>query len=302
MSHVELQKQKASMYNVPFFSDLKIACGYFRSSTHESDNIEYRDLPLSYGVLDPDKHFIAAAKGDSMNGGKNPIHDGDYLLLELINSASAGSISNQIMAIETQDESGDDQYLLRYVKKRQDGGYDLVANNHDYPVFQANDTMRTFARLKSVISPLDIVLHQSFMREEIPALFGHVFNTGSWQSGHVSIKNDPNQYLFVTLNKQGKLEEHQYHDYFKDESTFHWQSQNSAVPATGKGKRIIEHEKNGSHVYLFVRKNKLEGSMAAPFTYCGELTYKSHQGEKPMNVEWELESPLINELLEYFAV
>jgi len=297
-----LQKQKASTHNVPFFSDLKIACGYFRSSTHDSDNIEYRDLPLTYGVLDPAKHFVAAAKGDSMDGGKHPIYDGDYLLLELISSTSAGSISNQIMAIETQDDSGDDQYLLRNVKKRPDGGYDLVANNPDYPVFQANDTMRTFARLKSVISPLDMALHKHFMREDIPPLFGHVFNTGSWQSGHVSIKDDPNQYLFVTLNKQGKLQEHQYHDYFKDEQTFHWQSQNSAEPNKGKGKRIIEHEKNDSHIYLFVRKNKLEGSKAAPFIYCGELNYKSHNSEKPMNVEWQLESPLSKELFEYFSI
>jgi len=297
-----MQKQKQSIYNVPFFSDLKIACGYFRSSTHDTNNIEYRDLPLSYGVLDPAKHFIATAKGDSMDGGKNPIHDGDFLLLELIHSQSAGSISNNIVAIESQDEAGDDQYLLRYVKKRSDSGYDLVANNPDYPLFQASDSMRTFARLKAVISPLDMALHQYFKREEIPPLFGHTFNIGSWQSGHVSIKDDLNQYLFVTLNKQGKLQEHQYHDYFKDEQTFHWQSQNSAQPSNGKGKRTIEHEKNGSYVYLFVRKNKLEALKAAPFIYCGKLIYKSHNGQKPMNVEWQLENSLTRELFEYFSM
>jgi len=297
-----IQKLKPSSHNVPFFTDLKIACGYFRSSSHDAEELEYRDLPLSYGVLDPDKHFIAMATGDSMDGGKKPIHDGDYLLLELISSESAGSISSQIMAIEIQDEAGDDQYLLRYVKKRPDGGYDLVANNPDYPLFQANDSMRTFARLKSIISPLDMALHQSFMREDIPPLFGHVFNTGSWQSGHVSIKDDPDQYLFVTLNKQGKLQEHQYHDYFKDEQTFHWQSQNSSEPSTGKGKRIIEHEKKNSAVHLFVRKNKLEASKAAPFIYCGKLTYKSHKGQKPMNVEWDLDSPLTSELLDYLSM
>ena len=297
-----LQKQKTSSQSVPFFSDLKIACGYFRTSMHDSENIEYRSLPLSYGYLDPAKHFIALAKGDSMNGGKNPINDGDYLLLELITSDSAGSISNQTLAIETQDQGGDDQYLLRDIKKRPDGGYDLIAKNPDYPVFQANDEMRTFARLKSVITPLEMALHQSFMREDVPPLFGHEFNPGAWQSGHVCVKGSEDQYLFVTLNKQGKIQEHKYHDYFINQNDFHWQSQNSASPKQGKGKRIIDHESNGSDVYLFVRKNKLKDKKAAPFIYCGKLRYKKHDSEKPMNVEWTLITPLTKELFEYFTL
>jgi superfamily II DNA or RNA helicase len=291
-----------NVVNIPFFSDLKIACGYFATSSHDSGNIEYYSLPLNYGHLDPTKHFIAVAKGNSMYGGKNPIKDGDYLLLELITSNNAGSISNQTIAIENQDASGDDQYLLRYIQKRTDGGYDLIAKNSDYPIFQANDSMRTFARLKDIVLPLDMALHQDFMREDIPPLFGHEFNPGAWQSGHVSIKGSDDQYLFVTLNKQGKAQEHQYHDYFVDEQNFNWQSQNSASPKIGKGKRIIEHERNGSNVYLFVRKNKLENKKAAPFFYCGKLLYKKHSSEKPMNVEWGLEIQLPKEIFDYFKV
>jgi len=44
----------------------------------------------------------------------------------------------------------------------------------------ATEDMATFARLKDVIDPMDLYLHQSFMREEVPALFGLEFNTGSW--------------------------------------------------------------------------------------------------------------------------
>ncbi len=36
----------------------------------------------------------------------------DYLLLEVITPNNAGSISTQIVAIERQDVSGDDQYKL----------------------------------------------------------------------------------------------------------------------------------------------------------------------------------------------
>ena len=291
----EVEKQQ-----LPFFSDLKIACGYFRTSEHESENIDYIGLPISYGNLDPAKHFIARASGNSMEGGKNPIKDGDYLLLEMVSSNSAGSISNQTVAIERQDIAGDDQYLLRDIRKRSDGGYDLIARNSDYPVFQANDEMKTFARLKSLVDPLTLALHESFMRENIPPLFGFEFNVGAWQSGHVKTKESKDQFLFVTLNKQGKQQQHQYHDYFIDKNQFHWQSQNNTEPNSGKGKGIINHIRDGSNVYLFVRKNKLDGKKAAPFIYCGKLNYQSHSGSKPMNVVWRLNDPLTNDLFEYF--
>jgi hypothetical protein len=69
---------------VPYFSDLKIACGHFGSSEHEFDSIEMRQLPWSYGKLDTKRHFVAMAKGNSMNGGKNPIEEGDLLLFERV--------------------------------------------------------------------------------------------------------------------------------------------------------------------------------------------------------------------------
>ena len=52
-----------------------------------------------------------------MNGGKQPVQDGDYLLLELIDSAKAGSITGSTVVIERQEAGGDDQYLLRLVTK-----------------------------------------------------------------------------------------------------------------------------------------------------------------------------------------
>ena len=65
--------------------------------------------------------------------------------------AVSDSISGQTMAIETQDESGDDQYILRVVKKQNEGHYLLVANNPDYDDILATEQMKTFARLKTVL-------------------------------------------------------------------------------------------------------------------------------------------------------
>ena len=273
---------------LPFFPDIKIACGHFKTGNAEIS--EMVNAPTGFGHLDSSKHFIARASGNSMNGGKNPIFDGDYLLLEQITANNAGSISNTTVAIERQDVTGDNQYLLRKVLKNQDGSYTLRAANPDYDDITATEEMVTFARLKGKLNPLELFVGQEFMREDIPSLFNEAFNPGNWQSGHVVMKGKDAQVLLVTLNKQGKGSEHQYHDYFVDEQYFHWQSQNSTSPSNKRGREIIEHEKIGSKVYLFVREHKLRGKTAAPFMFYGEVKYKKHVGEKPINVTWQLMS------------
>jgi hypothetical protein len=213
--------------------------------------------------------------------------DGDYLLLELISPAKAGSITGSVVAIERQDETGDNQYLLRVVTKR-DGQYVLKANNPEYKDLLATDDMRTLARLEAVLDPLDLRIGQSFYREDIPPLFGEQFNPGNWNAGHVVLHDQKAHVLLVTLNKQGKAEEHRYHDHWIDEKTFHWQSQNSTTPDTKKGSDVIHHEDRGIALHLFVRDSKLSGGKGAPFTYYGKVRYASHAGSKPISVNLRL--------------
>lgn len=278
--------QFSERVQLPFFPNIKIACGHFKTGNAEVS--ELVNAPFGYGNIDNSRHFIARASGNSMNGGKNPIYDGDYLLLEQITPNNAGSISNTTVAIERQDETGDNQYLLRKVLKNPDGSYTLRAANPDYDDMIASEEMVTFARLKGKVDPLELFVGQELMREEIPPLFNEEFNPGNWQSGHVVLKEKNVQILLVTLNKQGKGSEHQYHDYFIDDKHFHWQSQNSTSPSNKRGREIIEHERLRSRVYLFVRESKLRGKTASPFMFYGEVKYINHESEKPMNVTWEL--------------
>ena len=136
---------------IPLFPDIKIACGHFK--TGSADYSETMALGIEYGHLNPERHFLAYASGNSMNGGKNPIYDGDLLLLERVTSSSAGSISGNTMVIEQQDETGDNQYLLRVVKKQNNGTYLLRAQNTspDYPDILANESFRTLARLRAKV-------------------------------------------------------------------------------------------------------------------------------------------------------
>jgi superfamily II DNA or RNA helicase/SAM-dependent methyltransferase/SOS-response transcriptional repressor LexA len=279
---VPFPAKRREAVELPYFPNLRIACGHFK--TGRTDSEEHRTLPKAYGPLDPSRHFIARATGNSMDGGKNPVRDGDYLLLELMSPTRAGSITGNVVAIERQDESGDNQYLLRVVTKTRDGQYVLKANNPAYEDMPASDEMRTLARLRGVVDPLDLAVGQSFQREEIPPLFGEAFNPGSWNVGHVTLNDKKTHVLLVTLNKQGKAEEHKYLDHWIDEHHFHWQSQNATTPESKRGREIIEHERRGIAINLFVRDSKLAGGKAAPFVYHGRVKYESHQGSEPMSV------------------
>ncbi|MGM0476401.1 MAG: DUF3427 domain-containing protein [Pseudomonadota bacterium] len=271
---------------VPYYPDLGIACGHFRNS--RAEEVETIAVPPGHGRLEPERHFVARARGDSMNGGKHPIRDGDYLLLEWVTDTSAGSITGDTMAIERQDEAGDTQYLLRGITKTSAGHYILKAQNPDYEDLVADESMRTFARLKDVLDPLELARGQEFEREAIPALFGANFNPGSWNAGHVVLP-DRTHILLVTLNKQGRKEDHRYLDYFIDERTFHWQSQNQTTPESQRGREIIEQAQRGTPIHLFVRDHKLgPDGRAAPFRYLGPVEYLSHEGSAPMGITFRL--------------
>lgn len=286
MDNVVPLRRDLDKIELPFFPNIKIACGHFK--TGRADAEEYRSLRPGHGKLDPARHFIARASGNSMNGGKNPIQDGDYLLLERVTPQSAGSITGLIMAIQRQD-TGDNQYLLRLVTKPSPGRYILRATNPEYEDLDAYEDMYTFARLREILDPLELAIGQEFMREDIPALFGQEYNPGNWNTGHVVLNDPPAHVLLVTLNKQGKSEEHRYHDYWVDETTFHWQSQNSTTPESKRGEDLIEHQKKGIAIHLFVRERKLAGNKAAPFAYYGPVTFARHKGSAPMSIEWRVQ-------------
>lgn len=138
-----------NLIRLRYYPNLKIACGHFKNGS--ADDVQWMTLDEQHSALDPERVFLANASGNSMNGGKDPILDGDLLLLEWIDPDHAGSLRNQIVAIQREDEAGDSQYLLRRIIKTDDGSYLLRANNPEYADLTADENMRTFARLKGRI-------------------------------------------------------------------------------------------------------------------------------------------------------
>ncbi|MBL8753294.1 MAG: DUF3427 domain-containing protein [Planctomycetes bacterium] len=144
-------------------------------------------------------------------------------------------------------------------------------------------------------TPRQLRVGASFMREEIPALFGSAFTRNVWQQGIVSVPSG--LVLLVTLDKAGKVENQNYEDRFESPAVFQWQSQNQTTRSGKHGRLIQGHEAMGKQIHLFVRKRgKRANSTAAPFWYCGELLFDRWEGEEPITVWWRLTVPLAGEL------
>ena len=142
-----IDKIEVEKISIMFFPDLKIACGAFRTDSSRVDyDAETIEIENVHGNIDPKRHFAVRAAGNSMDSGNAPIRDGDMLLLE---KNEGGTVSNQIFAVEYQDEFGETSYVLKRIEKDAPGQYRLVSANKDYDdITVAIGSMFPFARLK----------------------------------------------------------------------------------------------------------------------------------------------------------
>ena len=92
--------------------------------------------------------------------------------------------------------------------------------------------------------------------------------------------------LILKLDTSGAQTAHQYENRFINPSTFEWTSQNRMRHKNEAGRAIVEHEKRGTVIRLFV-----QASSHAEACYVGPVHYVSSKGDGPMSVRLALESP-----------
>jgi hypothetical protein len=144
-------------------------------------------------------------------------------------------------------------------------------------------------------------LHARYTRDQILAAFAlSTFDRKSPSREGVAENVDLNtELLFINLIKS---EENfspttMYDDYAISETLFHWQSQNSSRPDKGKGLSYIKHQENDKKILLFIReKANDEKGNTMGYVFIGEGNFKENEGEKPMNIKWELNEPMPNYL------
>ncbi len=145
--------------------------------------------------------------------------------------------------------------------------------------------------------PQPLKLHSRYTREQILAAFGaSTFQRQSTnREGVVNLDSKNSELLLVTLEKteENYSPTTMYNDYAVSEKIFHWQSQNSAKPETGKGLSYITHKENDKSILLFVReKNKDEFGNTMSYVFLGAVDYLEHTGSKPMSIKWSLQVPI----------
>ncbi|MCW5891356.1 MAG: DUF3427 domain-containing protein [bacterium] len=101
--------------------------------------------------------------------------------------------------------------------------------------------------------------------------------------------------FFVTTNKSERdySPTTMYRDYAISPDLFHWESQSTTAAASAAGQRYRHHRTRGSHVLLFVRRDRTdERGLAAPYRCLGLADYVRHEGERPMAITWRLRRPM----------
>ena len=166
------------------------------------------------------------------------------------------------------------------------------------------DVLEVRSTLPSVPLPglelTPLLLHGQYSSREIQTAVGWLTDTTrpAAREGVLRLKEERIELMFVTLDKSsGYHETVNYHDYAMSPSRFHWQSQNSAAPETPIGQQYLASPGNGWRFQLFVRANR-----NAPFIACGPVTLVESTGARPMNIVWQLETPLPARRFREFSV
>lgn len=90
-----------------------------------------------------------------------------------------------------------------------------------------------------------------------------------------------------------------YENYPISPTEFHWESQSVTRADSPTGRRYVNHERDGSHVLLFVRQRKKDSrGETMPYRFLGPVTYSGHEGERPMRIVWRLEHAMPAELFQ----
>ena len=157
----------------------------------------------------------------------------------------------------------------------------------------------------SVVDSSTLKMHVRYPKEHILVAFGDstFIKKSSSREGVLNIANANTELLFVTLNKCEKQfsATTMYHDYAISPTLFHWQTQNSARPNSGRGLGYIKQKENKKTFMLFVREQAKDENGRTmgfvnfgpvDFVNFGPVDFVKYEGSQPMNITWKLKHPM----------
>ncbi|HMG23783.1 MAG TPA: S24 family peptidase, partial [Kofleriaceae bacterium] len=175
----------ASRRKIVAYPDLRAAAGHVGREV-EPPADELVSLPIA--DADPDL-FAVRVSGTSMDGGKQPLHDGDWAVMRLARSLPASAVEGRVVLVQVEGDAHGAGYQIKRLK-REGREWRLISDNPAGPAFTATDAMVPIARLERAVHPEDLApppgtvcdeaeLARPFGLEELPPRSdrhaGHLF-------------------------------------------------------------------------------------------------------------------------------
>ena len=283
--------------SLPLFSTYRVACGAFDQPNPEEHAVTRWAIRRASSArsVDPQSRFLAHARGDSMNGGPDPIRNGDILLFEWVRGLSRKELLGKRILVSLGPAS-DSKAVLRTLARTRGGGYALTAAAGDVAPIAGTAEMSITARLvrrmrQPAFNPLFAQLHERCRRMEVAELHGETYNPGNWNTGHVSLNGQV--VLFVTLEKSKHMTAGaQYQDRLLSRDSLSWSSQTSTTRTGKKGQELLRALDDGRQVHVWLRRVKTD----VEFVYAGMACVVEDEGEKPIRITWRLYDALPSEV------
>lgn len=118
-------------------------------------------------------------------------------------------------------------------------------------------------------------------------------------SGFLKYKDD--FFLFINIEKDKFSKSANYSNTFLSKDRFTYQSKPSMSQDKGDGERLIENQKYGVKLHIFMRKFVQVDKRTQDFIYLGLANSVKYEGNKPIKLELKLEIPLEDKLFEEFT-
>lgn len=138
----------ASRRKIVAYPDLRAAAGHAQAATEPPDD-ELVWLPLEEASGDL---FAVRVSGTSMDGGKDPLRDGDWAVMRVARSMPASAVENRVVLVETTDAAFGAQHQIKRLVRR-GSGWLLASDNPEGPTIAATEDMVPIARLERAIRP-----------------------------------------------------------------------------------------------------------------------------------------------------
>ncbi len=139
-------------------------------------------------------------------------------------------------------------------------------------------------------TPDELNLFAEYTRPEIVRYFGVHYDPAKHNKGILWFENEGA--VITKLDTSGAVTKHQYLNQFLSASRFSWTSQNQMKPSNMAGLKVLEAEREGRTLRLFVQPRS-----HTPALYLGRVTVESNEGSGPMQIEFRLEKSIPGEVL-----